>query len=192
MHINKQFITLGSKASSRRSGVAAVALAVSTLLTPLGSMAAPPERSSEGPWVKGRVLVMPKAGLSEAELDKIVGAHGAKARKLTSFGLYAVEMPANISEKGLAAQLAHNPHLKFAELDQFVAGDLTPNDPYFGSQWHLPKIGGPEAWNASQGSGVIIAILDSGVDATHPDLQGRLVPGYNFVDGNTNTMPTAT
>jgi hypothetical protein len=168
---------------TRLNSVAAAALA----LAAAGAAAAPPERSTEGPWVKGRVLVMPKAGLPEAELGKIVGLHGGHARKLTNFGLYAVELPAHVSEKAVAAQLAHNPHLKFAELDQFVAEDLTPNDPYFGSQWHLPKIGGPKAWDSSQGSGIIVAILDSGIDPTHPDLKDRLIPGYNFVDGNTNT-----
>ncbi|MDH4053084.1 MAG: peptidase S8, partial [Rubrivivax sp.] len=95
--------------------------------------------------MKGRLLVMPKPGLPAAQLDKLVGAHGGKARRITSFGLYEVELPANASERAVAALLAHNPHLKFAELDRYVAEDLTPNDPYYGSQWHLPKIGGPAA-----------------------------------------------
>ncbi len=168
-------------------GLAATALAAALLIGAGGANAAPPERSAEGPWVKGRVLVMPQPGLSEGELQKIVGPLGAKARRITSHGLYAVDLPGNMSERAVAALLANNPHLKFVELDQFSSSDLVPNDPYYGSQWHLPLIGGPTAWNASQGAGVVIAILDSGIDPTHPDLKDRLVPGYNFVDGNTNT-----
>lgn len=174
-------------ASARSLCLGATALAAALLFTAGNAGAAPPERSSEGPWVKGRVLVMPKAGLGEGELKKIVGPFGGKASRITSHGLYAIDLPGNMSERAVAALLANNPHLKFVELDQFSASDLVPNDPFYGSQWHLPLIGGPTAWNASQGNGVVIAILDSGIDPTHPDLKDRLVPGYNFVDGNTNT-----
>jgi len=43
-----------------------------------------------------------------------------------------------------------------------------------------------EAWSASTGVGVTIAIIDSGVDANHPDLAGRVLPGYDFVNNDTN------
>lgn len=66
-----------------------------------------------------------------------------------------------------------------------VAPDLVTNDVYLGSQWHLPKINANTAWDSSQGSGVTIAILDSGVLPTHPDLSQ--VPGWNFLDNNANT-----
>ena len=156
------------------------------------SNAAPPE--DKGPrsagsetWAKGRILVMPRAGLPEKELAKILGAHGGKGRKIGQSDLYIVDLPANASEKAIVARLAHHPHLKFAELDHLVSSDLIPNDPYYGSAWHLPKIGGASAWDSSQGAGVTIAILDSGVDSAHPDLATRMVPGWNFYDNNANT-----
>lgn len=175
------------RAQALRLHLPATALAAALLFAAGGADAAPPQRSSEGPWVKGRVLVMPKPGLAESELRKMVGPFGGKATRITSHGLYEIELPGNMSEKAVAALLANNPHLKFVELDHFSAGDLVPNDPYYGSQWHLPMIGGPTAWSSSQGTGVVIAILDSGVDPSHPDLKDRLVPGYNFVDGNADT-----
>jgi subtilisin family serine protease len=74
------------------------------------------------------------------------------------------------------------------EKNRLLAPDFVPNDSLYLSQWHLPKISAPLAWNLSQGApGITIAILDSGVDATHPDLAAKLVPGYNFYDNNTNT-----
>jgi subtilisin family serine protease len=140
-----------------------------------------------GSFARGRVLVMPRPGLTDAELAKIVGVHGGKATKITSFGLHVVELPANASEQAVASLLAHHPHLKFAELDQKVTANITPNDPYFGSQWHTAKIGAPIAWDLSSGAGVTIAILDSGVDGTHPDLSAQMVPGWNFYNNNSNT-----
>lgn len=87
----------------------------------------------------------------------------------------------------MLAKLAHHPHLKFAELDRRVKLTLVTNDPYNGSEWHLPKVRASDAWNTTMGSGVTIAILDSGVLASHPDLAANLVPGWNFYDNNSNT-----
>lgn len=65
---------------------------------------------------------------------------------------------------------------------------LTPNDPYYSSEWHLQKISAPDAWDISLGSSsVVVAILDSGVDSSHPDLKDKLVQGYNFYDDNYDT-----
>ena len=61
------------------------------------------------------------------------------------------------------------------------------SDPSYSSSWALPKIQAPTAWDSANGSGVIIAILDSGIDATHPDLASNIVPGWNIYDNNANT-----
>ncbi|SES76822.1 Serine protease, subtilisin family [Nitrosospira multiformis] len=161
-------------------------------LAPVISSAEPPEGRGPGVnkplgWAKGRILVMPRAGLPEKELAKILGEHGGKGRKIGQSDLYIVDLPGNASEKAVAARLAHHPAFKFAEIDQEVEPALVPNDPYYGSAWHLPKIGAPSAWDSSLGSGVIIAILDSGVDPNHPDLSPQLVPGWNFYENNSNT-----
>ena len=58
------------------------------------------------------------------------------------------------------------------------------NDPYYPLQWGLVRIGGPTAWAVSRGAGQIVAVIDTGVDSAHPDLQGQLVPGYDFVDND--------
>ena len=49
------------------------------------------------------------------------------------------------------------------------------NDTYFSRQWALTQIGAPAAWARSTGGGVTIGIVDTGVDAAHPDLAGKVV-----------------
>ncbi|MCX3058828.1 S8 family peptidase [Streptomyces beihaiensis] len=55
-------------------------------------------------------------------------------------------------------------------------------DPMRGRQWALTSLKLPGAWGRSKGDDTVIAIVDSGVDLDHPDLKGRLVAGYDFVD----------
>lgn len=58
------------------------------------------------------------------------------------------------------------------------------NDPLRDQQWGLDQIGAETAWTASTGAGAVVAVVDSGVDLNHPDLQGQLVPGATFIDCN--------
>lgn len=59
-------------------------------------------------------------------------------------------------------------------------------DPYFDRQWGLHKIKAPAAWATATGTGVLIAVVDTGVDLTHPDLVDKVVsyPDADFVDPN--------
>ena len=60
-----------------------------------------------------------------------------------------------------------------------------PNDPYYGEQWALRSeaangIDLLETWRFGQGSGVVVAVLDTGI-TTHPEFDGRVLPGYDFI-----------
>lgn len=151
------------------------------------AQAAPVKKNETVQFAKGRILIEPRAGLSPHELDKILSQHGGKKKKIGQTNIHIVELPANASEKDVVAKLSKNPHIKFAELDVAVKANSSTNDPNVGSQWYIPKIGVPSAWDIAQGEGVTIAILDSGVNAAHPDLAANIVPGYNSSLNNTDT-----
>ncbi len=141
-----------------------------------------------GYWAKGRILVETRAGLGDGEFSKILARHGGKsAARMKKINVHVIKLPYGADERVAAEILKLNPHIKSAEVDKLIAPEQVGNDTYYKNAWHLPKIQAPIAWDSSLGTGVTIAILDSGVDGTHPDLAGKLVPGWNFYDGNSNT-----
>jgi subtilisin family serine protease len=62
-----------------------------------------------------------------------------------------------------------------------LASPALAADPRQGEQWGLEMVNAPAAWGTSTGVGAVIAVIDTGVQADHPDLAGRLVEGYDFV-----------
>ncbi|WP_306327855.1 S8 family serine peptidase [Streptomyces venezuelae] len=70
-----------------------------------------------------------------------------------------------------------------AALATGCGSDAEP-DPLRGQQWGLDALKLPDAWKTSKGEDTVIAVVDTGVDPDHPDLKGRLVDGYDFVDGD--------
>lgn len=61
---------------------------------------------------------------------------------------------------------------------------VPPNDSRYGEQWALPVIGLPEAWASLPPRSITVAVIDSGICSNHPDLQGRILPGFDFVDND--------
>jgi subtilisin family serine protease len=85
------------------------------------------------------------------------------------------------------APLSTNPWSSVVGLRSPAAQNVTnPNDPLFPDQWALKHVGATCAWQSGIGSpDVTVAVVDSGVDLTHPDLVGRLRDdGHDFVDGD--------
>jgi subtilisin family serine protease len=57
-----------------------------------------------------------------------------------------------------------------------------PNDSRFGDMWHAETMRYRDCWTKSQGEGITVAVIDTGIDASHPDLVGQIAPGgYDFV-----------
>jgi serine protease len=80
-------------------------------------------------------------------------------------------------------ELREDPDVEYAEPNFIRRPFELPNDPGFLFQWHYPLINLPEAWDITTGSDeIVVAVVDSGILSNHPDLHGRLIEGYDFVD----------
>jgi hypothetical protein len=79
---------------------------------------------------------------------------------------------------------------QYWEPDFVITTDFTSNDPEIGNQWAIDALNLTQAWDVQLGSqDVVVAIIDTGVDYTHPDLQsGYLDIGYDFVNDDTDVM----
>jgi thermitase len=134
------------------------------------------------------LLVGFNGGVTDETADEVLKAHGAvKLEKVRKLEIHRVRVPAQAADS-VEQALAKRKEVKFVERNQQLSLETTPNDPLYPSQWHHVKIGSPQAWDVTPGGAdVIIAIVDTGVDPTHPDLAAKLVPGFNFFDKNTNS-----
>jgi thermitase len=122
------------------------------------------------------------------QAEAVYHAEGAaKLSKLGRVNVHRIQLhPAAL--RALEQRLRHLPEVKFVERNRRIPVALVPNDPAYGEQWHLARIRAPQAWDITPGSpGIVIGILDSGIDSSHPDLASKLLPGWNFYEGNANT-----
>ena len=136
--------------------------------------------------VPDELLVGFQGGVDPGAAEAVYRSHGAaKIEQILGLNVHRIRV-APSALGAVASALAKRPEVKFVEPNKRLPPSTS--DPYFSSEWHLSMIGAPSAWTITQGSAsVVIAILDSGIDPSHPDLAAKLLPGYNFVSNNTST-----
>ncbi|MEQ1750305.1 MAG: hypothetical protein ABL974_12835, partial [Prosthecobacter sp.] len=150
--------------------------------------------------IANHVMVQVQEGVTRASLQKALPPDYQVRQRLTASDIYLVDVPMTGERAIESALLSLNRQsnvIKFAEPDFITTGAATtPNDPLYagttpGPQWHLPKIQAPVAWdvvkeprNANDLEHIVVAVLDTGVDATHPDLTTTIWTNPNEVPGN--------
>ena len=93
-------------------------------------------------------------------------------------------------EQKIIANLSEHPDVLYAEPDFRYAITSVPDDPFYGAQWAHTKLHSNQAWDITTGgTSIKIAIIDTGIDATHPDLTSKLLPGQSFLKGQQDSNP---
>jgi serine protease len=89
----------------------------------------------------------------------------------------------------VAEQKAANGDLHAVDIDKPVKALANPNDPLFNQQWSFNEVPYVAAWttDGEQGNGVVVADVDTGVMASHPDLSGQVLTGEYFLHDNAGT-----
>ncbi|WP_243039772.1 S8 family serine peptidase [Dyella sedimenti] len=131
------------------------------------------------------------------ELKQRYGIRQITGWPIKALDLYCIvlEPPPGMSREALLAALAKDSRVALAQplQDYAVYSDDTAgahhyNDPYANLQRGFVETDAALAHNISQGSGVHVAIIDTGVDMMHPDLKGRIVAARNLVDADASAF----
>jgi hypothetical protein len=183
-------------------------IAMTAMITPLAA-ASPDESEFSREWILVRTVkplalkdpggmlstvtgrpaldaLIAEAGIHE--IDAVFGStgrakHPEAAERHGPERTYRFHVPPGTDIEALSALLSALPEVEFAEPDFIVhAQGLAPNDPLYPQQWGLSMMAAEDAWAVAVGEGVVIAVLDSGIDSDHPDMAGKWDPGYDFVN----------
>ena len=131
------------------------------------------------------VTLQPLASNQQAEA-LIAAAGGHILERLKPLDVYRVDLPS----RGLARLRMHPELVKAAEPEGEQRAQVMPNDPLYRQfQWNLRRIGMEQAWDLRpDAADVIVAVLDTGVDLSHPDLKPNLLTdlGYDFLNDQPN------
>lgn len=142
----------------------------------------------------GELLVSYKRGTSKEDKDKASKDAGGETKKdfpeidvrLFSFKEVKNERAQEARQKALERKkgdLERNPDVQAVDYNYIREGSFIPNDPDYDEQWGYPKINSEEAWDSTQGNGSVkVAVLDSGVDANHEDLKGKMGGRIDYVN----------
>jgi thermitase len=134
--------------------------------------------SAQG-YVRGEVLVKIRGNASpDRALNRV---RGFVMQRLSRVAVARIHLPDDVSVPMALIRLRSLPEVEYVE-PNYLVHTTDVNDPLYPSQWALNKIKAPYAWNRTHGSPqVLVAVLDSGVDLTHPELVGKIAGTQNFV-----------
>ena len=120
-------------------------------------------------------------------VDTGTGLRAAASSGMRARSAAAHEIPTKLDTLMAVKALRRRADVAAADLNYLREATLTPNDSSFRYQWHYQMINLPQAWDITTGTAqngnpeVIVAVVDTGILANHPDFQGQVIEGYDFI-----------
>ena len=117
-------------------------------------------------------------------------ALGLKHMRRISIGADVVRADRKLDRaeaESLMRQIAADPNVEFVEPNARMQAFYTPNDTSYSQQWGFNAsqgINATQAWDISTGTGVVVAVIDTGI-VSHTDLNANILPGYDFITSTT-------
>ena len=130
--------------------------------------------------VPDTILVKFRAGAQATTMQALhQQARANVVRTIPRIDVQVIRLAPGTSASAALDAYRASPAVEYAEQNVYRYLSATPNDQYYGMQWHYPVINLPLAWDTTRGGPVIVAVLDSGI-RSHPDLNGITVQGFDF------------
>jgi subtilisin family serine protease len=138
------------------------------------------------------IALLSFGGVAHGDVRLVVGVRAGAARiagagttaRVPGLPAVLVRTPTRAAT-ATARRLRRLPGVRYVERDGVVHALETGPDPGRPLQWGLDAVGADVAWNVTRGTGVTVAVVDTGV-APAPDLAGRLLPGWNVLTADAN------
>jgi serine protease len=149
-------------------------------------------RRGSGPAASAAAIGMKtRAGAPGREMLLAIGDDITQQQTMGTLGIPAAQLSLRAADSAMQRKLQtlqmisalrKRSDVKSADPNYIRRPSAGTNDPLYRVQWNYPLINLPQAWDVTTGStDVIVAVIDTGVLLNHPDLQGRLIAGYDFI-----------
>jgi subtilisin family serine protease len=163
------------------------ALSLLAVLVFPGAVTASSAAHSES-FAAGELLVrFDRSATPSARTDVLADLDATVVERLPLSGLVRVRLEPGRSVEAAAAAFERRSDVRYAQPNHRFHLALTPNDPSFAQLWGMTKIDAPAAWDTrTDSSGVTVAVVDSGIDYTHPDLVDNIWQNDDPLGGGDN------
>lgn len=149
------------------------------MVFPTTTLASPPKIAKDQ-----EIIVQYKKGVSSKLLTQAKESVVSSSKQLD---FEVVKVKGNVN--AVMDSYKKNPDVSYVEPNYLLHASFIPNDPSFKDQYALKMVHAQDAWDVTKGSkDVMIAIVDTGVDYTHPDLKGKVIKGHDYVDNDDDPM----
>lgn len=154
-------------------------------------------------FMQGQINVKFEDGLNDAEINNILLKYNARIKStISGIGVKVVEVPVG-QEDAIIEKLIEEGVVKYAELDRILKIQLAPNDTHYAMQYGLKnagqsikgQVGTPNAdikiepaLDVTKGTGIKVAVLDTGLDTAHPEFSGKVVAQKIFITSSIDDM----